>query len=114
MRRLIEFTWNYFLEHPEFLTLLNSENLHRAATSTLERARETELAADPRRSARCSSAGASQGVFRGGVDPVQLYISIAGAGVLLPANNHTLSAIFGRDLMAPKALKRAAVARRAT
>ena len=30
IRRLIAFTWNYYIEHPEFLTLLNSENLHRA------------------------------------------------------------------------------------
>ena len=29
MRRLIAFTWSYYLKHPEFLTLLNSENLHR-------------------------------------------------------------------------------------
>jgi AcrR family transcriptional regulator len=28
LRRLVEFTWRYFLDHPEFLTLLNSENLH--------------------------------------------------------------------------------------
>ena len=27
---LTEFTWNYYLAHPEFLTLLNSENLHHA------------------------------------------------------------------------------------
>jgi AcrR family transcriptional regulator len=32
VRRLVEFTWNYYLEHPEFLTLLNSANLHRRAT----------------------------------------------------------------------------------
>src|SRR5262245_14528257 len=30
IRRLVAFTWNYYLEHPEFLSLLNSENLHRA------------------------------------------------------------------------------------
>ena len=29
LRRLVEFTWRYFLDHPEFLTLLNSENLHK-------------------------------------------------------------------------------------
>src|SRR3954463_8353506 len=29
LRRLVAFTWNYFLRHPEFLTLLNSENLHK-------------------------------------------------------------------------------------
>ena len=27
---LVAFTWNYYLAHPEFITLLNSENLHRA------------------------------------------------------------------------------------
>lgn len=30
IRTLVEFTWNYYLEHPEFLTLLNSANLHKA------------------------------------------------------------------------------------
>ena len=29
LRRLVEFTWKYYLEHPEFMTLLNSENLHK-------------------------------------------------------------------------------------
>ena len=30
IERLIDFTWLYFLDHPEFLSLLNTENLHRA------------------------------------------------------------------------------------
>ena len=42
-------------------------------------------------------------MFRGGVDPLQLYISIAGLSYFYLSNNHTLSAIFGRDLMAAKA-----------
>ena len=28
--QLVAFTWKYFVAHPEFVTLLNSENLHRA------------------------------------------------------------------------------------
>ena len=44
------------------------------------------------------------GVFRGGVDPVHLYISIAGLAYFYLSNNPTLSTIFGRDLMTPKAL----------
>ena len=47
--------------------------------------------------------GRVEGVFRGGVDPVQLYISIAGLSYFYLSNNHTLSAIFGRNLMTPKA-----------
>ena len=47
--------------------------------------------------------GRAEGLFRGGIDPVQLYVSIAGMSYFYLSNNHTLSAIFGRDLMAPKA-----------
>jgi hypothetical protein len=42
-------------------------------------------------------------MFRGGIDPLQLYISIAGLCYFYLGNNHTLSAIFGRNLMSPKA-----------
>ena len=48
--------------------------------------------------------GRRDGVFRGGVDPVHLYISIAGLAYFYLSNNPTLSTIFGRDLMTPKAL----------
>jgi hypothetical protein len=47
--------------------------------------------------------GAREGVFRDGVDPVQLYVSIAALGYFYLSNNHTLSTIFGRDLLAPRA-----------
>ena len=30
LEKLVRFTWTYYLENPEFLTLVNSENLHRA------------------------------------------------------------------------------------
>ena len=47
--------------------------------------------------------GRRDGSFRGGVDAVQLYVSIAGLSYFYLSNSHTLSAIFGRDLMAAKA-----------
>ena len=47
--------------------------------------------------------GHAAGVVRGGVDAVQLYISIAGLSYFYLSNNHTLSAIFGRNLLSPKA-----------
>ena len=49
--------------------------------------------------------GQRSGVFRRGVDAVQLYISIAALGYFYLSNNHTLSTIFGRDLMRPQALQ---------
>ena len=90
VRRLTEFTWNYYLEHPEFLTLLNSDNLHRARhLRASQRARElnSPLIADARRDPRARPRRRRS--FRGGIDPVQLYISIAGAVVLLPRRTTT-------------------------
>jgi AcrR family transcriptional regulator len=104
VRRLIEFTWDYFLAHPEFLTLLNSENLHRARhlkRSTRIREMNSPLI---QTLGDVLERGRREGVFRGGVDALQLYISIAGLAYFYLSNNHTLSAIFGRDLMSPKAL----------
>jgi len=104
LRRLVVFTWDHYLAHPEFLTLLNSENLHRARhlkTSARIREMNSPLVQGL---ADVLERGRREGLFRGGVDPVQLYISIAGLAYFYLSNNHTLSAIFGRDLMAPKAL----------
>ena len=52
---------------------------------------------------RCWPRGARDGVFRAGVDPLQLYVSIAALSYFYLGNNHTLSAVFGRDLATPRA-----------
>jgi AcrR family transcriptional regulator len=104
VRRLVEFTWNYFLEHPEFMTLLNSENLHKGRHVRRSRRvpeMHSPLVALLRDVLR---RGEAQGLFRKGIDPVQLYISIAGEGYFYLSNRYTLSRIFDRDLMAPRAL----------
>ena len=103
VRTLTEFTWNYYLAHPEFLTLLNSENLHRARhlqASTRAPALNSPLI---QTIAEVLERGRRKGVFRAGIDPLQLYISIAGLAYFYLSNNHTLSAIFNRDLMSTNA-----------
>jgi AcrR family transcriptional regulator len=103
VRRLMEFTWDYYREHPEFITLLNSANLHKARhLSESKRARELNSPVIETLAAVLER-GRREGVFRGGVDPVQLYVSIAGLAYFYLSNSHTLSAIFGRDLLTPKA-----------
>lgn len=102
MRRLVEFTWDYYLKHPEFLTLLNSENLHRGRH--LKRSRDIAAMHSPLIALLRDLLlrGERDGKFRKGVDPVQLYISIAALGYFYLSNRHTLSTIFERDLLAPK------------
>jgi AcrR family transcriptional regulator len=103
VKRLVVFTWNYYLRHPEFVTLLNTENLHRA--QHLKRSRKIRAMHSPLVAtlSELLERGAQQGLFRRGVDAVQLYVSIAALGYFYLSNNHTLSTIFGRDLLAPKA-----------
>ena len=104
LRRLVEFTWRYFLAHPEFMTLLNSENLHKGRH--VRRSRSVPRMHTPLVESLRSllQRGERLGVFRKGIDPVQLYISIAGEGYFYLSNRYTLSQIFRRDLMTRRAL----------
>ena len=100
MRELVLFTWHYFFEHPEFLSMLGTENLHRAAY--LKKSKKIRDLHSPLIGmiADLLERGAKQNVFKSGVDPVDLYISIAGLGWFYMSNRFTLSTIFGRDLTA--------------
>ena len=102
MRRLIAFTWNYYLKHPQFLTLLNSENLHRARH--LKRSGQIAAMHSPLVAMLKDllERGVRAKQFRNGVDPVQLYISIAALGYFYLSNRHTLSTIFERDLLSAR------------
>jgi AcrR family transcriptional regulator len=98
IRRLVQFTWRYFIDHPEFLSLLATENFNRAVylrKSRRIRHLHTQLGDMVE---DLLKRGAAQGVFRAGVDPVELYISIAALGFFYMSNRHTLSTIFGKDL----------------
>jgi AcrR family transcriptional regulator len=103
IRRLVAFTWDYYLEHPEFMTLLNSANLHRARH--LEKSAKVRSMHSPfvAMIEDVLERGRKAGEFRAGVDPVQLYVSIAALTYFYLGNIHTLSAIFGRDLLSPRA-----------
>ncbi|MGH6770249.1 MAG: TetR family transcriptional regulator [Xanthobacteraceae bacterium] len=102
---LVDFTWDYFLKHPEFLSLLNTENLHRA--KFLKRSGRVRNLHSPLVSALSEilKRGASLGAFRKDADPVHVYISIASLGFFYLSNRWTLSTIFGRDLAAPAELR---------
>jgi AcrR family transcriptional regulator len=104
MRELVEFTWRYFIEHPEFLSLLLTENFNRARY--LKNSRRIRELHSPLIGiiSQLLERGVRQGVFRRGIDPVQLYVTIASLGFFYLSNRHTLSTIFGRDLNTREAL----------
>lgn len=101
--RLVEFTWSYFLENPEFLTMLNQENLYQARH--LKQSPNVRPLHSPfvEMIGEVLGRGVAAGVFRPGIDPVQLYISIAGLAYFYVSNRWTLGVIFDRDLFAAEA-----------
>lgn len=106
MRRLVEFSIHYCEAHPEFVSLLIGENLNRARHLRRSRKiRELHLSL-LQVIADLLERGRRAGVFRAGIDPAELYISIAALGFFYFSNAHTLSVIFNRDLTAPAARRR--------
>ena len=94
IRSLVGFTWRHYLAHPEFLALLNSENMHRAGH--LKRSARIRQMNSPLIEvlAGVLKRGEESGELRSGIDAMQLYISIAGLAYFYLSNKHTLGAIF--------------------
>ncbi len=98
MDRLVRFTFRHFLANPWFTSLLATENLQDAAfLRSLPDIGELHSPLVDQ-IADILAKGRARGVFRDGVDPVQLYVSIAALGYFYVSNMKTLSVIFGRDL----------------
>jgi AcrR family transcriptional regulator len=104
MARLAAFNLRYTARHPEFVALLNQENLHRAAY--LQRSEQVPALYSPLLDSlrQVLARGEASGDFRAGVDPMQFYITLVGLGHFYIANRHTLSTIFHTALDTEAAL----------
>ena len=105
LEALITFTWRYYLDHPDFIGLVNGANLHKAkllkGSETFRRVNRPFLI----RMRAILARGVSAGLFRDDIDPAQLQITIAALGYYYLTNQYTGSMVFERDLTSIKALK---------
>ena len=101
---VIRFMWSYYHRNPEFITLLNTENLHRGKHIAKSlRAREfSSPAVDVL--GQVLSSGAQQKLFRADVAARDVYLMIASMGYFYHSNRYTLSAFLGEELDTPAAL----------
>ena len=97
IKKLIEASFDHLATHPHFIVLLNDEN--RGGALHVQSSRRLEAMHSPLVSmvSRILRDGERAGIFRKGVNPVQLYISIAGLSYFFFSNTPTLSAIFRKD-----------------
>jgi AcrR family transcriptional regulator len=106
VRQLVLFTWRYYQEHPEFLSLLGTENLLKA--KFLKRSARIFDLNSPLLSMLSDMLrrGEAAGQFRPDQDALDVYLSIAGMNFFYLSNRHTLTATFRRDLGAKEELAR--------
>ena len=104
LEKLVRFTWAYYLKNPEFITLVNSENLHKARHLKKSEVIHQVSAKFIDMVQNLLDRGIEEGVFRVGVDATQLNITIAAIGYYYLTNRHTGAVVFERDFMTREAL----------
>ena len=102
---VIRFVLGYYRKNPEFVTLLNTENLHKGRhVAKSLRAREYSSRAIAIIQKLLES-GVAQGLFRDDVAARDLYLLIASTGYFYTSNRHTLTAFLGEPLETPEAVE---------
>src|SRR5688572_13800476 len=104
LRRLVGHTVDYQWAHPEFIRLVQGENMQRAEYLAQSRMiRKLNVPAiDGLR--RVLERGQKAGLFRAALDPVDLHMSISALSFFNVANRHTFALIFQRDMESSAAL----------
>lgn len=98
LRRLVGASFDFHAAHPEFIRMVMSENIHQG-----EYIRKIPELRAINRSAitvleRLCRRGIEEGVFRPGIDPVDLHMTISALSFYNVSNRHTFGFIFERDL----------------
>ncbi|MEJ8845099.1 TetR/AcrR family transcriptional regulator [Variovorax rhizosphaerae] len=103
---VIRFVHGYYRKNPEFVTLLNTENLHkgRHIAKSLRAGEYSSHAIAVIREVLAS--GIAQGIFRSDVAAREVYLLIASTGYFYMSNRHTLTAFLGEPLETAEAVKR--------
>lgn len=100
VRRIVEFTYNYYLAHEGFVRLVVAENQARGRHLRKSKAMRTLNRPIIERLSRVIARGQAEGRFRPDVDPVEIHKSIAALGMFNVTNQYTFGAIFQRDMAA--------------
>lgn len=98
MRKLILFSFDFFASRSDFISLISTENILKG--HYLKRLPSIQAMSVPliNTIGDLLNRGVAQGVFKPGIDPLQLYVSLVAQSQLHISNRHTLSVLFNQDL----------------
>jgi AcrR family transcriptional regulator len=98
VRRIVEFTYGYYLEHEGFVRLVVAENQAKGRHLRKSKAMRTLNRPIIERLARVIERGQAEGEFRAGIDAVEVHKAIAALGMFNVTNQFTFGAIFQREM----------------
>jgi AcrR family transcriptional regulator len=98
VRRIVEFTYNYYVEHEGFVRIVVAENQSRGRQFRKSAAMRTLNRPIIDRLSRVIERGQAEGRFRADVDPVEVHKSIAALGMFNVTNQYTFGSIFQREM----------------
>jgi AcrR family transcriptional regulator len=105
LRELVGFTFDHHVAHSDYVRLIAIENIHEgkhlAKSRTIQELNVPAIDA----ARRVLELGEREGVFRNGIDPLDLHMSISALCFHNVSNRHTFSIIFKRDMTSPAALR---------
>jgi AcrR family transcriptional regulator len=98
LRRIVEFTYHYYMRHVGFVRLVVAEN--QAAGRHLRKSAVMRSLNRPiiDRIARVIERGQADGTFRRDVEPIEVHKAIAALGMFNVTNQHTFGAIFQTEM----------------
>jgi AcrR family transcriptional regulator len=100
----IEHTFDYHADHPEFVRLVMNENIHHGAhIGHIEGLKERNQSVIATLKAIIDQ-GTATGLFRNGIDPVELHMSISALCFYNVSNRYTFASNFGVDMSTPEML----------
>lgn len=106
LRQLVEFTFDHHHRHEEFIRLVMIENIHGAKYLERSEAIRDINASAIDHIAEIYRDGVAKGVFRPGIDPVELHWLVSALCFFNVSNRATFSLIFGRDFGSEEMLAR--------
>lgn len=104
LRKLVGFTVDYQFANPDFIRLVMNENIYRGEYLAQSKAIRKLNVPAIEGLRGLYERGVAAGVFRSGLDMIDLHMSISALSVFNVANRHTFALIFQRDLDSPAAL----------
>jgi TetR/AcrR family transcriptional regulator len=103
---LVAAKFEHYVKYPHYIEFVKMENLYQARHLKTSRRIADMRAPLISIIQRVLHRGEALGIWRRGVDPLDLYLSICALGFFVFSNRHTLGVIFDSDVTNPRALSR--------